>query len=158
MLVMIATAIMTYKQGLARILYARNLLWWGLLSNLVWASVLLACVPHLIHWGSVGLAAALLISHAANTILFLPFYVRKGLVSRKTLISGEAAMIWLAVAGAGLMAAMNLHVLLRAAGLAAALALLGWACYRLLFVHTHTPPAESGSPEAHPCETSSTSL
>lgn len=94
-LAMYVTNIILYKQGLARVLTARSLLWWGVLSNTVWAATLLGCTWWLAGYGAIGLAGAFLIAYAVNVVLFIPLYTGKKLVPRSTIVSWEAASIWL---------------------------------------------------------------
>ena len=102
-LAMAVTSIVLYKQGLARVLTARALLWWGVLSNGVWAATLLVCTWWLAPHGAVGLAAAFLVAYAVNVAVFIPLYTGKDLVPRNTIVSFEALGIWalLAVLAAG---------------------------------------------------------
>ncbi len=97
-LAMAVTNIILYKQGLARVLTARALLWWGVLSNGVWAATLLLCTWWLAPHGAVGLAGAFLIAYAVNVALFIPLYTGKQLVPRSTIVSWEALGIWLLLA------------------------------------------------------------
>ncbi|NLT34809.1 MAG: oligosaccharide flippase family protein [Gaiellales bacterium] len=94
-LAMYVTNIILYKQGLARVLTARALLWWGVLSNSVWAATLLLCAWWLGRYGAVGLAGAFLIAYIVNVAVFIPLYTGKKLVPRSTIVSWEAAVIWL---------------------------------------------------------------
>lgn len=94
-LIVFITCIIVYKQGLARVLIAGNLLWWGFLSNLIWGVLVLFSAFFLVKWGAVGLAAAYAIAYILNTVVFVPWYLRLGLVPRSTIISFEAAVIWL---------------------------------------------------------------
>jgi len=98
-LVMFFSCIMLYKQGLARVLAARNLMWWGYVSNAVWSALLLGSFLGLVRWGAVGLAIAFTLAYALNTIVFVPLYTRRNLVPRGTIISKEAAIIWMTIAG-----------------------------------------------------------
>jgi O-antigen/teichoic acid export membrane protein len=88
------TAIIMYKAGLARVLTARNLLWWGLLSNILWAIILVPIAAFFVKWGAPGLAAAFAIAYIANTFIFIPFYYSRNLVPKDTILSFEAIVIW----------------------------------------------------------------
>ena len=94
-LILFFTCIVLYKDGLARVLAARNLLWWGFLSNLFWGGVVLTGTFFLARFGSAGLAASFAVAYAVNTIVIVPLYVRRRLVPRDTLISLECSCIWL---------------------------------------------------------------
>ena len=94
-LVVFCTAIMMFKQGLARVLAANSLLWWGFFSNTLWAVFLLGSSVFLVRWGAPGLAASLTIAYIMNTVVFLPLYYSRNLVPKGTLFSLESGLIWL---------------------------------------------------------------
>lgn len=96
-LVMISTSFVMYKQGLARVLVTEKLLWWGALSNVVWSGSLVLCAVFFVRWGAPGLAAAWAVAYGANTLLFMPLYVKKRLVPLETLISWPSLAIWAAI-------------------------------------------------------------
>jgi O-antigen/teichoic acid export membrane protein len=93
-LVVFCTSIMTFKQGLARVLAANNLLWWGFYSNTLWAVILIGSTMFLVHLGAPGLAASLTIAYILNTLIMIPLYYMRKLVPRKTLLSIESLIIW----------------------------------------------------------------
>jgi len=93
-LVVFCTAIIMFKAGLARILTAKSLLWWGVLSNAFWAVTFIIASVFLVHLGASGLAASLAIAYILNTAVFMPLYYLRNLVPRKILISFEATAIW----------------------------------------------------------------
>lgn len=96
-LIVLFTCVVIYKQGLARVLAAHNLLWWGLLSNIVWGGSAVAGAFFLVRMGAVGLALAFAIAYMLNTIVFIPLYTGKGLVPRSTILSAEAGIVWFAI-------------------------------------------------------------
>ena len=71
-LAMAVTNIILYKHGLARVLTARALLWWGVLSNGVWAATLLLCTWWLAPRRR-GSGRCFLIAYAVNVALFIPY-------------------------------------------------------------------------------------
>ncbi len=121
-LTMAVTNIILYKQGLARVLTARALLWWGVLSNGVWAATLLLCTWWLAPYGAVGLAGAFLIAYAVNVAVFIPLYTGKRLVPRSTIVSWEALGIWVLLAALAAGSLVELPWALRGILLAACLA------------------------------------
>lgn len=145
-LAMAVTNIVLYKQGLARVLTARALLWWGVLSNAVWAGTLLVCTWWLARYGAVGLAGAFLIAYGINVIVFIPLYTSKRLVPRNTIVSLEALGVWLAL---GVLAFASLYDLpwgARAALLIACLVVGGLLFLRLVRVS----PGQACSPSCPP--------
>ena len=93
-LVIFCTSIMTFKAGLARVLTANSLLWWGFFSNTLWASILIVSTIFFVHWGAPGLAASLTVAYILNTVVLLPLYYSRNLVPKGTLISIESGVIW----------------------------------------------------------------
>ncbi len=96
-LIMLYTCIIMYKQGLARVLAANNLMWWGFLSNSIWAVVLIGSAWFLVHWGAAGLGLSYLIAYTVNTLVIMPVYYRKKLIPSGTLISRHTIVMWLTI-------------------------------------------------------------
>jgi len=77
-LVIFCTSIMSFKAGLARVLAANSLLWWGFFSNAFWAVILICSTAFFVRWGAPGLAASFTIAYLLNTlILVLPHDIGK---------------------------------------------------------------------------------
>lgn len=96
-LIMLYTCIIMYKQGLARVLAVNDLMWWGFLSNTIWAVVLIGSTWFMIYWGAAGLALSYLIAYIVNTLVIMPVYYRKKLVPSGTLISRQTIIVWVTV-------------------------------------------------------------
>jgi len=112
-LILYFTCFVLYKDGLARVLAAKNLMWWGVLSNLLWGTVMLLSAYFLTPWGASGLAASFAIAYVINTIFFLPFYTKRGLVPLNTIISLDAGIIWFVLSVMVLMVLLNCTILER---------------------------------------------
>lgn len=93
-LVVFCTSIMMFKEGLARVLVANSLLWWGFFSNTFWAAILIVSTIFLVRWGAPGLAASLTIAYILNTVVLVPLYYSRNLVPKGTLLSIESGVIW----------------------------------------------------------------
>jgi len=93
-LIVFCSAVMMFKEGHARVLAANSLLWWGFLSNSLWAVVLVGSSMFLVSWGSAGLAASLAIAYIVNAVILLPLYHFRNLVPKKTILSYESLLIW----------------------------------------------------------------
>lgn len=94
-LLILATSVMIYKQGLARVLQANGMMWWALFSNIFWAIILFLCAVPMVALGSIGISGAILIAYVSNILVFIPLYITKGLVPKKTIVSVEALTIWM---------------------------------------------------------------
>lgn len=116
-IILFYTCILTYRNGLVRVLASRNLLWLGLCNNLLWAAVLLPTAYLLAKWGAVGLAAAFAIAYASTSVLFVPLYMSRGKVPKDLLISREAIVIWLIIIILVLATLLDTSIIYRAAAL-----------------------------------------
>jgi hypothetical protein len=125
------TCILTYRSGLLRVLISKNLLWWGLGNNLLWAAVLLPTAYFLVKWGAVGLAASFAIAYVSTSIVFVPVYMKQGKVPRELLISKEAVVVWLVVIVLVVAVFWDIPIVYRAIALPLALCLIGWALKRV---------------------------
>lgn len=132
-LIVFCTSIMTYKTGLARVLAANNLLWWGFFSNTLWAVVLIASAVFLVQWGAPGLAASLTIAYIVNTVVFLPLYYSRNLVPKGTLLSFEAFLIWLTLGVLVFLNIMDASLIYRGIAFIPCLLLVGLAFKKLMF-------------------------
>jgi len=97
-LVMGFSCIILYNQGLARVLAARSLMWWGFLSNTVWALILLGSFFGLKQWGAIGLAGSFTIAYVAHTAVQVPLCIWRHLVPKATMVSKEAMLVWTVIA------------------------------------------------------------
>lgn len=112
-IVIFYTSIINYTGGLNRILAARNLLWWGFLSNALRGCILIVSAALLVGWGAPGLAASFALAHVLNGLVFLPFYYTRDLVPRGTLLSMNAALIWLMLVSLAVLNIIGIPLLLR---------------------------------------------
>lgn len=76
-LILCSLPILTYKDGIARFIQAKAMLWTAFASNLVWASLLLSGSYLLLGFGASGVAAAILSSYFINSVIFVPIYYRR---------------------------------------------------------------------------------
>lgn len=116
-LVMLYTTIILYKQGLARVLAANNLMWWSVLSNGVWAVVLLFSFYWFRHLGALGLAVSLLLAYIVNVLVFIPLYASRNLIPRDTMLSWRAAIIWTAIFCPAILSFLGISLAVRIAAL-----------------------------------------
>ncbi len=93
-LIMFMCCVLSYKEGIARKLIVGNLMWWGLLSNLLWAMLFIGFVLLLKNMGSLALALSFAFAYVLNTLIFVPFYLWKKVVPRQLLLSKEVIIIW----------------------------------------------------------------
>ncbi|HUW56486.1 MAG TPA: oligosaccharide flippase family protein [Planctomycetota bacterium] len=147
-LVILSTAIMTYKQGLARAIAAKSLMWWGFLSNAVWAVLLLGAMVVGRHYGSVGMAVAYVLAYGLNTLVFVPFYLRRGVVPKELMWSPYVLMVWLVLIGAVVANLFEPGWVVRAFMAVVLLGVIAYAARGMLRVRGVSPPTKDVPPGA----------
>lgn len=96
-LMMLVSIILAYKEGIARKLITTNLLWWGIFSNFLWSIIFLVCVYCFRSKGATGLAFSFITSYIINTVIFIPFYIRRKVVSKDLIISKHILIAWVSI-------------------------------------------------------------
>jgi len=112
-LMLFVSCIISYKEGIGRKLIAKNLMWWGFVSNIVWGLLFLGSVYVLKNLGALGLALSYIISYSINTIIFLPVYISLKIIPKNLLISQEIIIIWLALFIQTILSFLNINPILR---------------------------------------------
>lgn len=105
--------IISFNEGIARNLVSNNLMWWGFLNNSFWGGIFLGVLWFIRDWGAIGIAIAYLISYIVTTIVFVPFYIRRGVVQRSDLISKEIIFMWMASVSQMVVTALTLNIAIR---------------------------------------------
>lgn len=130
-IMMLVSCILAYKEGIGRKLIAQNLVWWGFLSNVVWAILFIGSIMIFKNLGSLGLSLSYLISYVINTLIFVPFYLSKQVVPKNLLISTEVIIIWIILIIQTIMVLMNINIWLRVIGLIISIFILALSFYRI---------------------------
>lgn len=112
-IMMLVSCILAYKEGIARKLITNNLMWWGFLSNLVWGVFFITAVVLLKEYGSLGLSISYLVSYTVNTLIFIPFYITRGVIPKYLIISKEVIFVWAVILLQVLATALQSSILLR---------------------------------------------
>jgi O-antigen/teichoic acid export membrane protein len=90
-----ANIIIAHRQGISRNFAAANLMWWSVLSNMFWTIITLVTAYFIIQYGSKGIAISLFVGYIINSIVFIPFYVKKKLITKELLINKYVISVWL---------------------------------------------------------------
>ncbi len=136
LIIMCYSTITFYNSGMVRILVAKSMMGWDLLSNIVWALVLLGSAVWLVRFGAPGLSFAFLLAYTAKTVSVLPLYLQKELIPRELLVSIEALLIWLPVVILAFMSYYHVFWGWRLIVVMVFIGIVGGAAYRLLFVYS----------------------
>ncbi|MCP4191024.1 MAG: oligosaccharide flippase family protein [Planctomycetaceae bacterium] len=126
-LTVVSACIIMYKHGLSRILIVRNMVWFGVASNVVWGAILVFACHQLLPLGALGLALAYLIAYVANSVLAVPFYFMLKVIPTGTIVSRYAAVVWLTLGGLVYFVDLNVSVVYRALVCLLAFIAVGWA-------------------------------
>ncbi|MBF4475252.1 oligosaccharide flippase family protein [Methanobacterium formicicum] len=129
---MLVSCILAYKEGIARKLIAKNLMWWGFLSNLVWGILFLVSILIFQNLGALGLAVSYIISYSVNTLIFVPFYISRKVVPKNLLISTEVLLIWVILIIQTSMSLLNINLWIRFLSLIISIGILIFSFYRIL--------------------------
>lgn len=130
-LMMLVSCILAYKEGIGRKLIARNLMWWGFLSNMVWGLLFLGLIIIFKNEGSLGLALSYIISYGINTLIFIPFYLSRKIVPKNLLISAEVVIIWIVLIIQAIMALLSINISIRIISLFISIIILIFSFYRI---------------------------
>ena len=131
MFTVFCASIVVYKQGLARVLAAHGLMWWGTFSNIVWAIAMITCSWFLVPHGAWGYSIAWVVAYSLNTAIFIPLYTRRNLVPKGTIISWEAGVIWLSLIIGMSLTFLQVAIVWRLVAIPAILAIMCWMFWRL---------------------------
>jgi len=130
-LVVFCTSVMTFNEGLARVLAANSLLWWGFFGNAFWAAILIVSTVFLVDLGALGLAASLTVAYILDTIVLLPLYHFRNLIPKGTLFSIKSVMIWCILSGLVLLNIADVSLLIRSITFLPCMMLAGIAFMRI---------------------------
>jgi len=130
-LVVFCTSVMTFKAGLARILAARSLLWWGFFSNAFWGGIVIGSAVFFIRWGAPGLAASFALGYILNTVILVPLYYSRKLVPKGTFLSLESAVIWGVLVGLLFLSIADVSLRVRAIAFVPCMFLVGIGFMRI---------------------------
>lgn len=130
-IMMLVSCIISYKDGIGRKLIAKNLMWWGFLSNLVWGALFLGSLLIFRNLGSLGLAVSYLISYAVNTIIFVPFYLSRKVVPRNLIMSKEVVLVWIILILQVILTYLTVSLWIRLVSLTISIGILIFAFYKI---------------------------
>jgi O-antigen/teichoic acid export membrane protein len=97
LVIILICCVLSYKEGISRNLMSNNLMWWAFLSNTLWGISFLLILWFIYDMGAIGLATAYLVAYTITTIIFIPFYVKRGIIHRALIISKEVVLMWIAL-------------------------------------------------------------
>ena len=130
-LMMLVSCILSYKDGIARKLIAKNLMWWGFISNMVWGILFITSILIFKNLGALDLALSYIISYSMNTLIFVPFYLSKKVIPKHLLISTEVFLIWIVLIIQTSLSLLNVNILTKFITLIISIGILVFSFYRI---------------------------
>lgn len=92
--VIMTTCLLAYKEGIARNLISRNLLWLGVLSNFLWGMLFIVSIAFLRTKGAIGISLTYFLSYLISTLVFIPIYIKKNVVRKSLIVSRDILLMW----------------------------------------------------------------
>lgn len=135
-LMMFVSCITSYREGISRKLFVKNLMWWGFLDNIIWAIFLIISVMLLKELGALALALGYIIAYVFNTLIFVPFYLYKKVVPSNLLISKEIFLIWTALIIQTLITIFDVDILVKFLVFLIVICVLAFSFYRIWKVNS----------------------
>jgi hypothetical protein len=85
--VSLSMLIVSQRQGIARNFAAANYMWFSVFSNGTWGITIIVLSYYFVDEGAYGRSLAFFIGYLVNTIIFIPFYIRKNLIDRELILA-----------------------------------------------------------------------
>jgi len=95
--VALSSLVIAQKQGIARNFAAGNFMWFSVFSNLVWGISTIAICYLLVDKGALGRSIGLFSGYFINSVVFLPFYLRKELINKKLFFTKYHLLLFIVV-------------------------------------------------------------
>ncbi len=130
-IIVFTSCIIAYKDGIARNLIAKDLMWLGFSNNLFWGILFIVMVLLLKNLGAVGLALSFLTSYAVTALVFIPLFLSKGVVPKNLLISKETILIWFILIIQTIISLLNFSLIIRLITLIISFGILFFSFYRI---------------------------
>lgn len=113
LVIILISCILSYKEGITRNLMSNNLMWWGFLSNTLWSISFLFILWSIRNKGAIGLSTAYLIAYTIATIIFVPFYIKRGIVDKSLIVSKEIVLMWIVLIGQMMVTILTSNIFIR---------------------------------------------
>ena len=95
LLIMLTTTIILYKQGIARIMIVNSLMWFSFFSNLLWGLILIFSFYFMENKNAETMAYAYFFAYLFNTLIIIPFFIKKKIIPLSLINSKWAIFIWI---------------------------------------------------------------
>ena len=93
--IMLTTTIILYKQGIARIMIVNSLMWFSFFSNLIWGTILIFSFYFMENKNAETMAYAYFFAYLFNTLIIIPFFIKKKIIPLSLIQSKWAIFIWI---------------------------------------------------------------
>lgn len=97
-IVLLSAVIFAFKQGAARIILEKDLMWFGVLENILSAITLVFCAYVFLPYGIIGLPIAILASNIVSVVAIFLVLILKSCLPEYFIKSKSMFLVWLGVA------------------------------------------------------------
>jgi len=129
-LVVMFSIINAQKMGIARNFAAGNFMWFSVVSNGIWAVSAILFSFILLKFGAIGRGTAFCLAYLLNTLVFVPFFIKKRLVDRRLLATKYNLYFLFTVSIATVFSILEFSLITRASILIACLVSVNFLTYR----------------------------
>lgn len=105
--------LLAYKEGISRNLISRNLMWFGFLSNALWAISFLIFMVLLKEYGSIGISLTYFLSYLISTVIFVPFYIRKKAAKKSFFYSAKINLLWILLGTSAIVSCLDVNIIIK---------------------------------------------
>lgn len=95
-LICLTCMLLSFKEGISRNLIRFNYMWFGFFSNFTWGISYLVLIFLLKQYGAIGISLSTFGSYFITTLIFIPFYITKGIVNKKYIANRKVILLWCA--------------------------------------------------------------
>ena len=92
--IVLVCCVLAFNEGIARNLISQNKMWLGFANNLVWGVTFIISIWLLRHQGSTGVGLSYFISYLLTSLIFIPLFIRLGIVQRRMILSRYTLILW----------------------------------------------------------------
>lgn len=111
---MITCFIMIYKRGIGRLTITKNLLWFGLIENLIWAVAIWSLINFFVPaHGALGYSFSFMLSYVLDILIITPFFYKRGLIPKIVVNSKEIIFWWILCFAGGFLIFFNIDIYIR---------------------------------------------
>lgn len=112
-LVMFSCVVILFKQGIQRNMITKNLMWFSLISNTIWALLMIYGSYLFVNHGAIGLSGVTAGVYLITLLVFYPFYIKLGVLNKQLALNRYVLGIWLFYGVASVFSLFDTNIIFR---------------------------------------------